>query len=179
VAFLCGGPVTTLFRTNVELLFTLNEDLMTTNQDQSKPTVTLSPVFLQEMQALAQAEAKFHAGETKPVPFSREREQHLGIALRELAASYGVRLEGPFHIDTNGEYRVVALPEGKDSAKMGCGHYGEAFAALLNPHRPRQGAMGYPPATLHADSGWCYVNHFEIERLLKEQAAAVTTAQAG
>lgn len=118
---------------------------------------------------LREAHTKFKSGELKSVPHSDMRQQHLGAALQALAGLYGVMLRGPHYIDSNGEYSLAALKDaGSNPSVQGCAPFGE-FAAVLNPHSPRTGIM---PCALTSDSGWCRINHFSVENMVMEQAAA-------
>jgi hypothetical protein len=143
------------------------------NQQNTAPTVSLSPAFLQEMQAFAATEAKYRAGELKPYPFSLERDRHIAAALHELAASHGVRLKPLSPRTVDGEVLVAAVCERVGVSDASCGQFG-TFAALLNPLRPR--CVPDRPAVMHAGSGWCYIPHSALERLVKQQAAAAQSA---
>lgn len=118
---------------------------------------------------LRDAKAKFDSALLKPVPYADERERHLSAALKALAGMYGVNLQGPLHIDSNGEYSLAALkPDGSNPQHYGCAPFG-AFADVLNPHSPRTGIAA---CTLTADSGWCRIGHFGVESMVMTQAAA-------
>lgn len=129
--------------------------------------------LVKEVDALAKATLQFHTGKIGAYPFGVARGEHLGKALQYLAACHGVTLEGPLHIDSRGEFSIVALPADGSSPKLGCGPYGEAFAAILNQHHPRQGIN---PGTVLPESGWCRMNHFEVERMVLAQAQAMLPA---
>lgn len=144
---------------------------MTTTQDITTGNALAN--FLGAVRSLIQDSEKFAAGAIASVPFSRLREEHLATALRELATLHGTALQLPLQINSNGEFSVVALQEGQTSARMGSGAYG-SFAEVLNPHRPRCGVFGSPPAQLEERSGWCYLNHFDAERLVMEQYAKLS-----
>jgi hypothetical protein len=106
--------------------------------------------------------AQFANKEIKSVPYSRTRERLIHEGLIAIALRCDVTLSAP-GIDANGEYRLQALttpPQGQV-----CGPFGD-FAAMLNKHNPRCGLQ--PGAHLEASSGWCYINHFDAERLVLE-----------
>ena len=109
-----------------------------------------------------------HAG--LPVMVSRARETALIEALMSMGEELHVTLE-PARIDTNGEVRIVAK-----STRMGdnyrgvCGQYGVTFAHWLNQVPVRTGAVAKQGFMAHT-SGWCYVNHFDVERLVRAYAA--------
>jgi len=96
------------------------------------------------------------------------RERILAIALTELATEMGVRLVQPLQINVLGEFTLTALPYEVSSAQfkadMGCGQYGEAFAAILSTAKPRTGC--FSPAIVTASNGWCHLNHFAAEQLV-------------
>lgn len=129
--------------------------------------------FLKEVDALCSATLQFNTGKIAAYPFSVQRGDLLGKALQCLAASHGVTLETPLHIDSRGEFSIVALPADGSSPKLGCGPYGEAFAAILNQHRPRQGIN---PGVVLPESGWCRMNHFEVEKMVLNQAKVLLPA---
>lgn len=132
-------------------------------------TAQPSSQFLDAMDALQQTQDAFARGQVSAVLHAHERQAALGRALTALASIFGVRLQQPLYIDSNGEFSVVALkPSGEDPRFYGCGAYGTELAALLTRHKGRTGAYG--PATFEASSGWCRLNHFNAERLVKEYA---------
>jgi tape measure domain-containing protein len=139
---------------------------MTATKDTSPAATKVSPKFSQEVEALVQAHARFAAGELSSVEFKDIRESHLAIALQELASAFGVTLELPLQIDSRGEYRIVAMPKDGSSAKYGTGPFGE-FAAILNQHAPRTGISA---TALCPENGWCYMNHFEVEKMVLAQS---------
>lgn len=134
-------------------------------------SVALSPLagLLQAVNALAVVHARFAAGEIKPVEQASLRGACLADALRDLASIFDVTLQMPLQIDSLGEFSIVAMPKDGSSPLYGCGPFGE-FAAVLNGYRPRTGSR--PTASLSPQSGWCLMNHFEVERMVIEQAAA-------
>ena len=88
-------------------------------------------------------------------------------ALRAMATHFGVTLDEPLTINSNGEFRLVARhPDGRQPIE-GAGAFGEAFTALLNRHRPRTGTV---PGTLCSSNGWCYINHFDAESVVRDSA---------
>jgi hypothetical protein len=126
--------------------------------------------LLQEIAALAGIHARFAALEIKSVEHADLRGPCLATALSELAAVHGVTLQLPMHIDSRGEFRIVALNPDGTSPLYGSGPFGD-FATVLNLYRPRTGI--FAGATLLPESGWCYMNHFDVERMVTEQASAL------
>lgn len=114
--------------------------------------------FQQAVIVLKAAHENFAAGAISSVAHSRQRESALAGALHAMAASFSVQLKGYLHINARGEFDIFA--EGK---------YGE-FAQWLNKANPRCGM--YPPAMLTPDSSWCYMNHFDVERMVLAYFAA-------
>jgi hypothetical protein len=129
------------------------------------PTVGL----LQAVSALAGVHARFAAREIKPVEHADLREPCLANALRDLASIFDVTLQLPLQIDSLGEFSIVAMPKDGSSPRYGCGPFGE-FAAVLSGYRPRTGTA--PCSSLSPQGGWCRMNHFDVERMVTEQAAA-------
>jgi len=123
--------------------------------------------FRDAIAALKQTTDDFNNGRVKSVPHSHARRTALIAAFQALAGICGVKLQPISDIDGNGELRVVALDGDKDP-RLGAGRFGDAFVALLNTARPRTGAFG--STTLDALAGWCYVNHFEAEKMVLRYA---------
>lgn len=119
--------------------------------------------FFNAMRVLALNDREFALGNRKSVPHADIRGGCLAKGLSALAQLHGVQLQKPLHIDSRGEFSIVALPEGRD-VRLGAGPYGEKFSQLLNEFQPRCGIA--PPAHLQPESGWCHMNHFMVERML-------------
>lgn len=128
----------------------------------------MTDALKQAVARLTETHQLFAKGELSSVAHGDQRETALAAALIALAATHGVTLEGPLHIDSRGEFRLVACPADGSPAKLGGGRYGAEFAAILNQHHPRCGVL--PTAVLDSASNWCYMNHFEVERMVVEQA---------
>lgn len=112
---------------------------------------------------LIKTNADFDAGRVTSVAHGYSRGMAISKALTALASVYGVALEPINGIDSRGELRITATnPNGP--TQIGCGHFGEAFAALLTESNVRTGE--YPPAHLHDKSGWCIINHFDAEKMI-------------
>lgn len=125
--------------------------------------------FEEAVNALQQARNQFAAGELLAVPYADAREDALARSLVALAEEHGVTLQQPLHIDVNGEYSIVAVPGNGSDQRLGCGRYGAEFAAILNQHgSPRCGVAS--GATLQPESGWCRMNHFDVERMVRAYA---------
>lgn len=120
------------------------------------------------MKNLAEAKRDFDNETLNPVQYSRAREKLLLEALMAMGAELGVRLEKPTCIDANGEIRIVAIAENGQSPNLGCGQFGEEFSKLLNEHNPRTGTR---LGTVLDVNGWCYMNHFEVEKMAQSYAA--------
>ena len=102
---------------------------------------------------------------------SRLREDALITALHMTADICGVTLK-PTHINALGDFTISAVDP--DPAKrMFCGRYGEQFAALLSTVSWRTGVVADKGKML-PENGWCYVNHFEVERMVTQFAAQVS-----
>lgn len=120
--------------------------------------------FRQAIAELNNVNEDFQAGRISSVSHAHAREAALIAAMNALAEQFGVKLAPMHGIDARGDLHIVALDADKDP-RLGSGHYGYEFAELLNTARPRTG-IAYN-AVLYAESGWCYLNHFEVERLVQ------------
>jgi hypothetical protein len=128
-----------------------------------------SLAFNEAVRGIIETSERFAAGRLSSLDHSRAREAWLEKALVALADEYGVRLAQPLHIDSRGEFKLVALhPDGR-IPDMGCGPFGD-FAAALNRHSPRCGVS--PGAVLAPENGWCYLNHFDACNLVTKQYEA-------
>lgn len=134
-----------------------------------KNGVLAAQAFLAAAAELDRANAEFKRGELKSVPHSRQREAALCEALVQMAASLNCMLEHPISIDSRGELRVVT--KGKTLREAGSSPYGAEFVSWLNTANPRTGVA--PGAHLLPESGWCYLNHFDAEKLVQRYAASL------
>ena len=101
-----------------------------------------------------------------PVQYSHARETALAEGLEKLATRYGKRFRQARYIDSRGEFSLnIADPAGmpRDESQA----YGVEMSALLSKYRPR---TGYAP-TAHMDpsNSWCYMNHFDVEKMLTDE----------
>lgn len=130
--------------------------------------------FLTAVAALRDNEAAFAARVTSSVDHAHLREAALASALVALASMLGVTLRQPLCIDARGEFSIVALPANGGDPSYGCGHFGARLAELLTQHKARTGAYG--PAQLYDHSGWCRLNHFDAEALVRAFEATLAPA---
>ena len=122
-------------------------------------------ILFAAIEALQQTHADFKASKLSPLEHSRQREAAITLALEQVALEHGVTLQTPLHIDSRGEYSVVALrPDGRNPAHYGSGLFVNGFNELLNAYNPRCGVSA--GATLLPENGWCRLNHFDAERLV-------------
>lgn len=131
------------------------------------------------LQKLQAANDAFAEGDLKGLDHSRAREAALSEALVSLAKGYGVKLnpDGSRYIDSNGEFNIYAVSESQPATHWdkATGRYGE-FAAVLNAHSPRTGILR--GALLSEGSSWCYMNHFDVEKMVVGQREAMAARRA-
>ncbi|MDO8416558.1 MAG: hypothetical protein Q7S87_10155 [Agitococcus sp.] len=126
------------------------------------------------LHAIAQLTAVQVNQALSPVERGHQRGVAIGQALLALAAEHGVALEQPLSIDSRGEFRIfVEAPTGPGQPVATEQRYGLKFASLLNKHNPRCGTTG--GAHLLASSSWCYLNHFDAERLVVAAVSPTAT----
>lgn len=135
----------------------------------------MTSAFEIAVQALQDTNAKFADGKALAVPHSVARAKAIGEALTALAAEFGVTIAGPLHIDSRGEFMLTAKDPADTTPRPVTGKFGAELASILNEHNPRQGVA--PGPFLHADSGWCYMNHFDAERLVLQRYESATQRQ--
>lgn len=122
--------------------------------------------FLNAVQQLLSAQSEFSEGKTKSVQFADIREASLASALQAMANEHGVQLETPLQINSRGEFNVVAKNI-NPASPFRSSSFGDTFSKILNQYNPRTGTL--PGAIMIAESSWCYLNHFEVERLVLNQ----------
>lgn len=124
---------------------------------------------INKVRELATIQEKFLRGEISSLDHSRLRESLLIDALMAVAASDGARIQRPISIDSRGDIAVMASPDIGSKVPGSVGKFGAAFAQRLNKHSPRTGSAAYGyNAVMEANSGWCHLNHFSVERLVLE-----------
>lgn len=102
---------------------------------------------------LNQANAAFAAGTLKSVQHGDARENAICRAVMALSTVLGADIEPVQFFTSRAELRIV-------------GTFSQDFANALNVHaNPRTGVL--PGAVMTAGQSWCYVNHFDAERLVQ------------
>lgn len=127
----------------------------------------MSHLFIEAMNQLAATRAR-HATESHPRPLEQQRQvqECVANALVALAAWHGVRLTQPLYVTPQGEYGLVAMPEGESrNLAQVAGEFGSLFAAALNECYPRT-ALGRI-AVLSEHDGWCFITEDRAQELLE------------
>jgi hypothetical protein len=111
------------------------------------------------VEQLIDAHAQFKQGTISAYAFANMRGPYIAQALQAVAHELGADLK---------EYAILAKrAEGAVAASYDAvGHYGEAFVEVLNRYSPRTGI--FAGAILSASCGWCYLNHFDAEKLVMD-----------
>lgn len=122
----------------------------------------------QSLEMLTINQKSFNDGQISSLRHAQVRTAALCAALHHLAKEFDVELVGPMCIDSRGDMTCFVF---NDKPGQPPKHYGEKFAALLNTANPRTGLM--PGATLTPEASWCYLNHFDVERLVHRYAASL------
>lgn len=133
----------------------------------------MSEEFLKAASRLEEVQAQFLAGKLAGMQYKDQREPVLCDALDKLAQSFGVQLVTPIFVDSRGELPIQVkqephAPLGQPQVPQNT--YGEGFAALLSRYSPRTGLE--PTAFLDPSNTWCRMNHFMVEKMVLEHAAA-------
>lgn len=92
----------------------------------------------------------------KPVQLGDQRRQALIEGLHGLAAQYGREIEHT-DIDARGEMRFV-VANGKG--------FGDELAKILSLV-PRRYGISPCASPAIAENSWCWINHFDVERLIQ------------
>jgi hypothetical protein len=113
--------------------------------------------------------AEIQALNKEPIsPYERgkRREALLARGLRELAASQGIKLKEPLHINSLGEFLLaIESPQFDPANRQG---FGDILARLLTEHKARTGCPG--PNTLCPENRWAMINHFAAAQMLETAA---------
>lgn len=144
-----------------------NPDEATVTPDAQATTFASSPVndlsaAAEKLNALG---SQFKALELTSVKYGRERDAAIAAGLTAVAAHYGVTLRQGLHIDSRGDYMLVAVRAEQSALPPTYG----AFADVLNKYHARTGVPGYTNQLIPSNS-WCYLNHFDAEKLILDQA---------
>jgi len=105
----------------------------------------------------------------KPYPLGQAREAVLIDFLHGLAAEYGREIDAT-RINGNGEMAFNVIGRHGPGPGRPCGPYGEELAAWLSTV-PRRTGVSPTTAPVLPENGWCWINHFHVERLLVDVAA--------
>jgi len=107
---------------------------------------------------------------------SRRREAAIGDGLEGIAALHGREFQAVRYIDSRGEVSL-ALKQEKHWARSDADNptYGVGLAADLSRVLTRTGIVANPGIGRAKHCNWCFVNHFEAERLILTLAAEVNT----
>ena len=111
-----------------------------------------------------------------PLAKAAARGGALTEGLQALAAEYGKEADVS-GINARGEFSFSVIgPEGRGPGRPS-GQYGEELAAWLSTV-PRRTGVAMTSAAVMPENGWCWVNHFDAERLLNAVADQVLGQEA-
>lgn len=115
----------------------------------------LHALFVAAVRNIKKTEEDRIAGLLTMVQASIAREGWLATSLDLLAQIRGVTdLQKPLQIDSRGDFSLVS--------KVG---FTKSFCEDINPNRPRTGVES--GAIMQPNKGgWCYMNHFQVERMV-------------
>lgn len=141
-----------------------NGDLNDFVESVTKPTIgSVQSQFNDAAKELITTQKDFAEGKISSFEHSRKREAALAKGLTAIALNYGVVLQQPLQIDSNGEFSIVAVKEGQDP-RYGCGQFGEKFAAALGKNW--RSGINTADFNMLPENGWCRLNHFEAEKIV-------------
>jgi hypothetical protein len=100
-----------------------------------------------------------------PVPFAQERENALVEFLHGIAAEFGREIDVT-RIDSRGDMAFNVVEPGHSGPHRRTGRYGDDLAALISLV-PRRTGIHYIESPTDGMNGWCHINHFAVERLLR------------
>lgn len=118
------------------------------------------------VKTLDTVQEQFSEATLSPVEAGAQREAALAEGVMALFEHHGVSLRKIIRIDGNGELSLVALKSAQSNPDVeGTAPFGEYLASLLSRHSAR---TGIAPGYISAENGWCRINHFRAEALLRE-----------
>ena len=126
--------------------------------------------FITAATKLMRIREQFDCGAINAVESNRARETALADSLKYFAAEYAVALEYPLRINGQGEFRIVARRSVGQPSSFGAVPFGENFSTILSRHRPRTETVA--GAHSLSENVACYMSHFDVEALVREQMAA-------
>lgn len=112
-----------------------------------------------------------------PVAFADKREAALIEGLHGLAQEYG-RAINPTRIDRNGEMSFNIIGDHGPGNGRPSGLFGEDLARWLSMV-PRRFGDRPTTAPVLPENGWCRINHFDVERLLRAVGEHILDPQHG
>lgn len=126
-----------------------------------------------EVATLDALNAQLAVGAISPLDHRLEREKTLAQALRVIAGRFGVTLEEPLQVDSNGEFSLVSVKPGRNPHWYGAESF-NGFADVLSDFGPRMGAAPLPAGCrLLPENGWCRLNHFSAEKMVRHYHATM------
>lgn len=136
----------------------------------STAAIVKVPAVIELVTRLDENDRLFAENRRKSVEHGTVRDDLLAEGLRLLAVAGGITLKEPLHNNALGEYSVVAVDaKALNPNSDRCGPFGAVFAGFISKVPWRTGARLHTRAMEHSN-GWCHVNHFSVERLLREVA---------
>lgn len=104
-----------------------------------------------------------------PLAIGSAREKALAKGLQNMALAAGTEIQ-PTGINSRGEYAVFGKETVPGNPAAPRKEYGPVFAQALSLVPTRCGAEAIQ-CTVSEGSNWCWVNHFDVERLIRKVAS--------
>lgn len=117
----------------------------------------------QLIEQLDESERQRVGGQASPLAAGRKREEILVKGLQLVGQAHGVKFKEPLGIDSRGDFMLSLDSAGQSN------RFGPTLVGVLNRFSPRCGLVA--GTILLESSSWCYMNHFEVERLLRHVAS--------
>jgi hypothetical protein len=150
-----GALVYELFDSREEAIQNLNRLGFYPDTNKQSEEYVMKTELAEAIFFLKKTNEDFAAGKLTSVQHAAARQAALIKGVTALAHGMGVALDPVWQIDAQGEIRIAARDGG----------FGTEFSTALNQHcEPRIGV--FPGAIMSETSTWCYINHFDIERLV-------------
>ena len=109
------------------------------------------------------------SGQLKPYPAGAQRMDMIIQGLKDIAQDYGFNLKSHIQCDSNGEIMF----SGKLDQDGFSPSFGSGLASLLNTIYVRTGIQSCIGHVMPIN-GWCRINHFEAEKMIRNHHASVT-----
>lgn len=119
-------------------------------------------------ESIAKLELAHEAWMTEGFVGTVKRERAIGESLLLLGRCFGIDLDPYLCVNSLGEISLNVEPESPAEKRINAvGEYGKNFALFLSQYSTRTG-VSMTKGHVHPENGWCWINHFQAEKMLMD-----------